>query len=61
MTWAMRTGREHRANGEMASHCVDVMESLIDSAQKGRRLKIASTCERPAPIPADLPEDVFDD
>jgi predicted dehydrogenase len=61
MTWAMRSGRPHRASGEMASHVVEVMQSLIDSAQKGRRLKMRSTCERPAPIPADLPEDVFDD
>ena len=61
MTWAMRSGRPHRASGEMASHVVEVMQSLIDSAQKGRRLKMTSTCTRPAPIPADLPEDVFDD
>jgi predicted dehydrogenase len=61
MTWAMRTGRAHRASGEMASHCVDVMQSLIESAQKGRRLKLRTTCERPAALPADLPEDVFDD
>ncbi len=61
MTWAMRTGRKHRASGEVASHCVDVMQSFIDSAAKGRRLKLRSTCERPAAVPADLPEDVFDD
>jgi predicted dehydrogenase len=61
MAWAMRTGRPHRACGELASHCVDVMQSFVDSAQKGRRLKLASTCGRPAAIPADLPEDVFDD
>jgi len=61
MAWAMRSGRAHRASGEMASHCVEVMQSLIESAQKGRRLKIGSTCERPAPLPADLAEDVFDD
>jgi predicted dehydrogenase len=61
MAWAMRTGRKHRASGEMASHCVDVMQSLIDSGAKGRRIRLKSTCERPAPLPADLPEDVFDD
>jgi predicted dehydrogenase len=61
MTWAMKSGRPHRASGEMASHCVEVMQAFIESAQKGRRLKIRSTCERPEPLPADLPEDVFDD
>jgi predicted dehydrogenase len=61
MAWAMRTGRPHRASGALASHCVDVMQSLVESAQKGRRLKIASKVERPAALPADLAEDVFDD
>ena len=61
MAWAMRTGRAHRASGVMASHCVEVMESLVASAQKGRRLKIRSRCDRPAALPADLAEDAFDD
>ena len=61
MAWAMRSGRPHRASGELASHCVDVMQSLLDSAQKGRRLKLRSSCERPAAVPADLPEDIYDD
>jgi predicted dehydrogenase len=61
MAWAMRTGRPHRASGELASHAVDVMQSLIESGQKGRRLKLKTTCERPAPIPPGLPEDAFDD
>jgi predicted dehydrogenase len=61
MTWAMRTGRPHRASGEMASHCVEVMQAFIDSGQSGRRVKIRTKCPRPAPVPADLPEDVFDD
>jgi predicted dehydrogenase len=61
MAWAMRTGRAHRASGALASHCVDVMQSFVESAKKGRRLKLKSTCERPAALPADLAEDVFDD
>jgi predicted dehydrogenase len=61
MTWAMRTGRPHRASGELASHCVEVMQAFIDSGEKGRRVKIKTKVKRPAPVPADLPEDVFDD
>lgn len=61
MTWAMRSGRPHRASGELASHCVDVMQSFIDSARTGRRVKLRTKTGRPAPLPADLPEDVFDD
>lgn len=61
MTWAMRSGRPHRASGELASHCVDVMQSLVESAEQRTQLEVTSMCERPAPVPADLPEDVFDD
>ena len=62
MTWAMRSGRPHRASGELASHCVDVMQAFIDSgAERTARVKIRTKCERPAAVPADLPEDVFDD
>jgi predicted dehydrogenase len=61
MAWAMRTGRPHRASGELASHCVDVMQSLIESAEEGRHIELVSTTERPAALPADLAEDAFDD
>jgi predicted dehydrogenase len=61
MAWAMRSGRPHRASGVLASHCVDVMQSLIESAEEGRLVELASTCERPAALPAGLGEDVFDD
>jgi hypothetical protein len=61
MAWAMRTGRPHRASGSLASHCVDVMQSFIESAEAGRHIELASTTERPAALPADLAEDTFDD
>jgi len=61
MAWAMRTGRAHRASGELASHCVDVMQALVESADDGRFIDLTSTCDRPAALPADLAEDVFDD
>jgi predicted dehydrogenase len=44
-------GREPRAGGRLAFHVLDVMESLLVSAQEGRVVRLESTCERPAPVP----------
>ncbi len=41
-----------RASGELAYHVLDVMCSLADSAGSGRFVKLESSCERPAPLPA---------
>ena len=46
-----RTPEQHRANGELAYHVLDVMESLLVSASTGTAAKIASRAERPAPVP----------
>lgn len=41
-----------RASGELANHILDVMCSIADSAEKGSFVKVESSCERPAPLPA---------
>jgi hypothetical protein len=48
---AIAAGVDHRANGELAYHVLDVMESLLVSAQLGLSVDVASTCTRPAPVP----------
>jgi predicted dehydrogenase len=50
MVQAMRTGRQHRANGEMAYHVLDVIESYMQSAIDGRHITLNSTCSRPEPL-----------
>lgn len=60
MAQAMRTGRAHRANGQMAYHVLDIMQTIHDSAKEGRRIELHSTCERPAPMVAGLPEGQLD-
>jgi predicted dehydrogenase len=47
MAAAMRTGRPHRASGEMAFHVLDTMHALFEASRSGRHLEIASTCARP--------------
>jgi predicted dehydrogenase len=59
MACAIRTGRPHRASGEMALHVLEVMESLEVAAVEGRRISIESRCARPAPVPDGENEDVF--
>ncbi len=47
MAHAMRSGRPHRANGEMAYHVLDIIESFAQSAAEGRHITLSSTCTRP--------------
>jgi len=50
MAYAMRSGRMHRANGAMAYHVLDIMQSFLESSQQGRHIGLTSTCERPTPL-----------
>ncbi|GAB4445511.1 MAG: Gfo/Idh/MocA family oxidoreductase [Anaerolineae bacterium] len=53
---AIRTDRPHRANGDMAFHVLDVMHAILEASETGQHIELTSTCERPAPLPAGLPE-----
>ncbi len=43
-------GQEPRAGGALGFHALDVMESVLESAQTGAPVMIGSTVERPAPV-----------
>ena len=60
MAQALRSGRPHRANGELAYHVLDVMHAIETAARTGRHIDLASTCERPAPLPPGLAEGEID-
>ena len=47
---ALRTGRPSRASGDLAYHVLDVMHAILESAESGRRVDVASTVERPAHV-----------
>ncbi len=51
MARAIRTGQPHRADGALAYHVLDVMESLLESAAQDQPVDVASTVERPAAVP----------
>lgn len=54
MAEAIRTGRPHRASGELAFHVLEVMEGLVLSAEGDGSVTIDSRCARPAPLPPGL-------
>ena len=61
MAYGLRTGRPHRANGEMAYHVLDIMHAVHDAAESGKRVDLTSTCSRPAPFPLGLLEGRLDE
>ena len=54
MAQAIRSGRPHRASGELAFHVLEVMEAFQTSSDAGKAVAISSRPERPAPLPAAL-------
>ncbi|MBI3734722.1 MAG: Gfo/Idh/MocA family oxidoreductase [Chloroflexi bacterium] len=57
---ALRSGRPHRANGDMACHVLEMMHAVHEASREGRHIPLTSTCERPAPLPAGLPDKTLD-
>ncbi len=58
---ALRTGRNFRPCGELAYHVLEVMLAVEQASRTGRHVDIASTCQRPAPIPAGLKDAELDE
>ncbi|WP_221029330.1 Gfo/Idh/MocA family protein [Actomonas aquatica] len=57
---ALRSGRPHRANGQLAHHVVELMEAATRSGTEGKHIVIESTCPRPAALPTELPSSEFE-
>lgn len=60
MAYAIQSGRPHRANGDLAYHVLEIMEAFNASSNSGTHIALTSACERPAPLPAGLPEGRLD-
>lgn len=60
MACALRSKRAHRANGQLAYHVLDTMQSFLDSSAAGKHVDLASTCQQPAPMPMGLRKGVLD-
>ena len=54
MAYALRSGRKHRVNGELANHVLEIMLSFDKSSKLGAKVELKTTCERPEPLPLGL-------
>ena len=61
MAHSLRSGREHRCNGQLAYHVLDVMHAVHDASRTGRHVKLESTCTQPEALPTGLREGLLDD
>ena len=46
--------RQHRANGDMAYHVLEIMEGIQISSDEGKLYKMQSTCSKPSPMPMNV-------
>ena len=61
MAYGLRSGRPHRANGEMAAHVLDVFHAVLDSSSASQYVTLSSTCSRPKAMPLGLPTALLDE
>ena len=47
--------KQHRLNGDLALHVVEIMEAFHTSAKAGRKITLKSRPKQPEPFPAGLP------
>jgi len=60
MAHAIRTGRPHRASGDLAFHVLEVMDAFQRSSDSGKHVDIVTRPERPAMMPVHLKTGEFD-
>ncbi len=61
MACALRSGRPHRANGDLAYHVLDIMHAFHDASESGRHVQLRSRCRRPQPMLMDLVDGQLDE
>ena len=61
MAHAITSGRAHRASGEQAYHVLEMMQGFLEASRSGALYALASSMEKPTPLPLGLAEDLLDD
>ena len=60
MAYALRTGRKHRSNGELAYHVLEIMHGFHDASNDMKHYMLESTCEIPDALPMNLLKGTLD-
>ena len=60
MCVGIRTGRNHRANGELANHVLEIMSAFGRSSETGRHIELTSQPEKPELLPLGLADSELD-
>jgi len=58
---ALRSGRAHRASGELAQHVLEAMAAFEAASQQGTYVTLTSAPTRPAALPVGLAPNLLDD
>ncbi|MCB9451520.1 MAG: Gfo/Idh/MocA family oxidoreductase [Anaerolineaceae bacterium] len=61
LAYAVRSGRGHRASGEMAYHVLDMMHAIGEASERGLHMMLESSCAQPIPLPLNLPTGKLDE
>lgn len=61
LAYALRSGRPHRAKGNMTYHVLEIMHAIHTSSKEGRHVELSSSCSRPEPLPTGLREGTLDE
>lgn len=48
---ALRSGRPHRASGELAQQVLDIMQAVHEASASGESVELTTTCDRPELLP----------
>jgi predicted dehydrogenase len=53
LIYAIENNTEHRCNGNLALHVLDLIESTLKAAELGQEITLQTTCNKPAPFTED--------
>ena len=54
MAYALRSGRPHRANGQLANHVLEIMLAFDKSSTAKKEIVLETTCDHPEALPLGL-------
>jgi predicted dehydrogenase len=60
MAQAILNDRQHRCNGDLACHVLDIMLSFDKASKEERKVTLETTCEQPAAFPLGMEPGVLD-